>query len=277
MTRRHIALALLISIAASIGLMVVYATDAGPQLEGALLGVAFGGIGWALVAAAHHFLSHETSEERTTLASPPGEVEAVEEDLAGSSTSRRGLLVALGAGALGALAVALGFPVRSLGRRPGRRLFETAWQTGVRLVDGEGNPIHRDILPVGGAMTAFPEGSPHAADSIVILVRMATERLELPEARMEWAADGHIAYSKICTHAGCPVGLFDADNGLLICPCHQSSFVAARGAEPRFGPAARPLPQLPLGFDDEGVLIARGEMSHPVGPGFWGMPDGDET
>jgi ubiquinol-cytochrome c reductase iron-sulfur subunit len=277
MTSRRIAVALLVSIAASVGLMVVYATGGGPQLEGALLGLAFGGIGWALVAAAHHFLSTETSEKRTPLASPPADVQEVEGDITGTAASRRRLLMGLGAGSLAALAVALGFPVRSLGGRPGRRLFETAWRAGVRLVDGEGEPVHRDTLPVGAAMTAFPEGSPHAADSIVILVRMATDRLDLPEDRTDWAAEGHIAYSKICTHAGCPVGLFDADNGLLICPCHQSSFVAARGAEPRFGPAARPLPQLPLGFDDDGMLVARGDMSHPVGPGFWGLPGEDEA
>lgn len=278
MTRRKQATALMMSIGAAIGLAVTYLRGGSPQWEGALLGLALGGIGWALVVAAHDVLSTQTTEEREQLASSPEDLEAVAGDLEGSFT-RRGFLVAVFMGALGALAVAIGFPIRSLGRRPGRALHETAWGPGKRLVDTEGKTMAVDTLQPGSAVTVFPEGSPDAADSIVILVRVDPERIELPAGRADWAPEGHIAYSKICTHAGCPVGLFDTDTGYLVCPCHQSSFDALRGAEPLFGPAARPLAQLPLAVDDSGYLVATGEMSHPVGPGFFDLPQqmGDET
>ncbi|HYP22826.1 MAG TPA: Rieske (2Fe-2S) protein, partial [Actinomycetota bacterium] len=90
----------------------------------------------------------------------------------------------------------------------------------------------------------------------------------------EWAPEGCVGYSKICTHAGCPVGLYRAQAHELLCPCHQSTFDVLRGAVPTFGPADRPLPQLPRGVDDEGVLIALGDFPEPVGPGFWNLRDG---
>lgn len=266
-----IVVALVASVAASIGLVVTYASGGDPQWEGALLGVSLGGIGWALVATAHRLLDQEATEERSPLASSTEDHRAVGDDLA-APTSRRGLLVGLLATALGALAVALGLPVRSLGGGPGRQLYETPWRRGVRLVDEAGVPIDVGTLPIGGAITVFPESVEQVGDSIVILVRVEPESLELPPEREGWAPEGYLAYSKVCTHAGCPVGLFDNDSGLLICPCHQSSFVVRRGASPRFGPAARPLPQLPIEVDGEGHLVATDEMSDPVGPGFWGLP-----
>ncbi|MFP3914576.1 MAG: ubiquinol-cytochrome c reductase iron-sulfur subunit [Actinomycetota bacterium] len=272
--QRRIALALAASIAASAGLVVVYLSGGHPQWEGALLGFALGGIGWALVVAAHALLGGEgVSEERPPLASQPSEREAVAADLS-APTSRRSLLLGLLGGALATLGVALVFPIRSLGRRPGRVLHETAWRRGVRLVDSEGVPITVDSLPVGGAITAFPEGSPHAADSILMLVRMEETALSLPPERTGWAPEGYLAYSKICTHAGCPVGLFDSDTGLLVCPCHQSTFRAREGATPEFGPAARPLPQLPLEVDEDGSLVAAAGFPEPVGPGFWSWGEG---
>ena len=87
--------------------------------------------------------------------------------------------------------------------------------------------------------------------------------------RDDWTVADLIAYSKICTHAGCPVGLYQAQSGLLLCPCHQSTFEVADGAKPIFGPATRSLPQLPLGTDADGYLIATGDFSAPIGPGFW--------
>lgn len=275
MTRRKQATALMMSIGAAVGLIVTYLRGGQPQWEGALLGLALGGIGWALIVAAHDVLSTTTSEEREPLGSPPEDVEAVAADLEGSFT-RRSFLAAMFLGALGALAVAVGFPIRSLGQRPGRALHETAWEPGKRLVDNEGRAVTIDTMGPGSAMTVFPQGSEEAADSIVILLRVDPERLELPSGRESWAPEGHIAYSKICTHAGCPVGLFDTDTGYLICPCHQSSFDALRGAVPLFGPAARPLAQLPLAVDESGYLVSTGEMSHPVGPGFFDLPQEGE-
>ena len=276
MTGRRIAAALVTSGGASIALIVTYLRGGHPQLEGVLLGISLGGIGWALVVAGHHlFGGSDAVEQRAHLASSQQARREVTEDLA-APVERRGVLVGLFAAALGALAVVLGFPVRSLGGRPGRRLHETAWAAGVRLMNSAGEPITADALEPGSAMTVFPDGAGDAADSIVMLVRVDPGRLRLPGGRSAWAPGGYVAYSKVCTHAGCPVGLFDTDSGLLVCPCHQSSFDVLTGATPRFGPAARPLPQLPLRIEG-GLLVAAGEMSHPVGPGFWDLPDGERA
>lgn len=273
MTRRRIATALVVSIGASIGLTITYLSGGNPQWEGALLGVAFGGIGWALVVAAHDFFAGVGTEERTPLHSSEQERRDVASHVT-EPVTRRGLIVGLVATAIGALAVALGFPIRSLGSGPGRSLFTTSWQGGRRLVDEQGAPVREDTLETGTALTVFPEGDEDAGDSVVILVRVSPDRLQLPADRQGWAPLGYLAYSKICTHAGCPVGLFDTETGYLVCPCHQSSFDALHGAVPRFGPAARPLPQLPLAIDPSGYVVALGEMSDPVGPGFWDMPEG---
>jgi ubiquinol-cytochrome c reductase iron-sulfur subunit len=93
----------------------------------------------------------------------------------------------------------------------------------------------------------------------------------LPGERAAWAPEGCVGYSKICTHAGCPVGLYRSEAHQLLCPCHQSTFDVLRGAVPVFGPAARPLPQLPMEVDADGYLVARGDFHEPVGPSFWNV------
>jgi ubiquinol-cytochrome c reductase iron-sulfur subunit len=87
--------------------------------------------------------------------------------------------------------------------------------------------------------------------------------------RETWAPAGYVAYSKVCTHAGCPVGLYEQQLQLLVCPCHQSMFDVTNGAVPKFGPAPRPLPQLPLQITSDGYLVAQAGYDQPVGPGYW--------
>lgn len=273
MTQRRIVTALVLSIGASVGLMITYLTDGGPRLEGALLGFALAGIGWSLVVAAHDFLDERVSEEYPSFAGSDAEVG----ETVGQITrpiSKRKFIFGLLAAAFGALAVALGFPIRSLGRGDEEELFGTGWSKGQRVVDASGQPVRVDTLEYGSAITAFPEEHVLRADSVVMLLRIDPRRLTATRGRSDWTPEGYVAYSKICTHAGCPVGLFDDQTGNLTCPCHQSSFDALAGAEPLFGPAARPLPQLPLAIDGEGFLVADGEFSHPVGPGFSGLPGG---
>jgi ubiquinol-cytochrome c reductase iron-sulfur subunit len=118
-------------------------------------------------------------------------------------------------------------------------------------------------------LTVFPENDLGSADGQVVLVRVDPQLLRLPASRQGWAPDGLIAFSKVCTHAGCPVGLYQADSHRLLCPCHQSSFDVLDAAKPLSGPAAWPLPQLPLTVDEAGVLRAAGGLSEPVGPGWW--------
>ena len=207
------------------------------------------------------------------MASPETEVAAFTADFeAGESSLRsRRVLVATAGGACATLGVALLFPIRSLGPRPGSGLKRTPYRGGgVRVVREDGSPVRPRDLTVDGFITVWPEGHTDAADAPTLLIRYRDDQdFEPVSGRDGWTVDNIVAYSKLCTHTGCPVGLYQAQSGLLLCPCHQSTFDALDGAEVVFGPAARPLPQLPLGLDGEGYIIATGDFSDPVGPGFW--------
>ncbi|MGH9113741.1 MAG: ubiquinol-cytochrome c reductase iron-sulfur subunit, partial [Acidimicrobiales bacterium] len=184
---------------------------------------------------------------------------------------RRRVLVATAGGACAALGVALLFPIRSLGPRPGSGLKRTAFRGGGRrVVREDGSPVRPDDLPVDGLVTVWPDGHTDDADAPTLLIRVRPDQgFEPRDGREGWTVDGIVAYSKLCTHVGCPVGLYQTELGLLLCPCHQSTFDVLHGAKPVFGPAARSLPQLPLAVDEDGYLIATGDFSDPVGPGFW--------
>lgn len=186
-------------------------------------------------------------------------------------TRRRFLGLLLGAGAA-ILAIGTLFPVQSLGQLPGNTLFHTKWRKGSRLVTMEGQPVTRDALSSGGIIVAFPEGDTQSAESAVALFKVAPDSLELPAGRESWTPEGFIAYSIICTHAGCPATQYEDESQLLLCPCHDSAFDILRGAKPIYGPARRALPQLPLMIDDQGMLVAQSDFEEPVGPGFWNLP-----
>jgi ubiquinol-cytochrome c reductase iron-sulfur subunit len=270
---RFIGLAFAASMLASLGLLVAYVFEIGSaQLQGVLLAIALGGAGAGIVGWAVGFL-HEPAEieESHDLASEPGERKAALTALdLGEITRRRFLVRMLGAaGAL--LAAALAVPALSLGPMPGRALFETGWRKGVRLVDADGQPVRVDALVEQSVRTVFPEGDVGRPDSQTMLIRLRPSELHLDGERSGWAPEGNVAYSKVCTHAGCPVGLYRAEDRVLICPCHQSTFDVTRGAVPVFGPAARPLPQLPLEVDADGYLVAAGSFEAPVGPSFWNL------
>jgi ubiquinol-cytochrome c reductase iron-sulfur subunit len=276
---RSAGIAFAVATVAGIGLFVVYFAGGQNQLEGILFAVALGGLGVGLGLWANHLLdAREVVEERHELTSGPAGRQAFEAALAeevGPVLGRRSMLVKLLAGAGGALGLALLLPVLSLGPAPGNTLKVTPWARGKRVVDEEGEPVTLDSVPEDGFLTVFPEGNAGAADAQALLIHVRPGSLKLPADRLAAVPEGtHVAYSKICTHAGCPVGLYRAENQSLLCPCHQSQFDVADGAKPFFGPAARPLPQLPLGVDDEGVLIAQGDFYEPVGPAFWDMNRG---
>ena len=186
------------------------------------------------------------------------ELDELEADVerGGILTRRKLILRSLGLAA-GGLGVAALFPIRSLGPSPGRALLETPWRDGVRVVTDDGRPVLAADVPLEGLVTVFPEGHPGSADGQAVLVRVGPACFTPLPGREDWAPDGLVAYSKVCTHAGCPVGLYQADSHELLCPCHQSSFDVLDDAEPVFGPAAAPLPQLPLRIDGEGYLVAQ--------------------
>jgi ubiquinol-cytochrome c reductase iron-sulfur subunit len=274
---RRAATCFLIAAAAAIALAVVDWGGGQPQAEGVLLAVTFGGIGAAIVVWAKGTITpdeEEVVEERGEIASTEAEIEAFTEDLeeGAPAVGRRRLLLVSAGAAFTALGAALLFPIRSLGPKPGRDLKHTAYadRPRTRVVSEDGAPLRPEELPVDGVVTVWPEGHTDAADAPTLLIRTRPGRdVAVRDGREDWTVGGIVAYSKLCTHVGCPVGLYQAEEGLLLCPCHQSTFDVYDGARPVFGPAARSLPQLPLDVDDDGYLVATGDFSDPVGPGFW--------
>ena len=270
---RLVALLFALTMLSGLGLLVLYVLGGQPQLEGLLLFVCLGSLGAGIVIWAQQLMPVGLrEEERPPLGSDPASrrvVLDVAEDEAGFT--RRKMLVRMLLGAFAGLGAALVVPVLSLGPLPGRELFETPWRRGTRLVDAEGQPVRSDQLPIGTVQTVFPEGHPASADGQTLLIHVDPAQLRLQGDRASWAPQGFVAYSKVCTHAGCPVGLFRAGTNELICPCHQSTFDVLDGARPTFGPAARPLPQLPIQLQPDGTFIALGDFPEPVGPSFWNM------
>jgi ubiquinol-cytochrome c reductase iron-sulfur subunit len=263
-----------VAMVAAVALAVVYWNGGQPQAEGVLLALVTGGIGVGIILWAKHFMpTEEVFEERGLMPSSEEDREAfVRVFEAGESTLRsRRLLLTSAVGAVTAFGAALLFPIRSLGPRPGGGLKRTAYAPGgVRVVRDDGSPVRPGALPEDSVVTVWPEGHTDDADAPTLLIRTReSQDLEPRAGREGWTVEGIVAYSKLCTHVGCPVGLYQAESGLLLCPCHQSTFDVLDGARPVFGPAARSLPQLPLGVDDDGYLVAEGDFSGPVGPGFW--------
>ena len=269
---RGAALAFGLSALASIGLVATYVLGGDPQVEGILLAVALGGMGVGIVVWAIRLLDAPTIfEERHPLASSPDERAQAAGATNIVSITRRRFLVRMLAGSAAALTAALAIPVFSLGPRPGRALFETPWREGARVVTTDGSPIRPADLGFGTVRTVYPDHAIGSADAATLLIRVQPSELQLDEVPSQWTPEGCVGYSKICTHAGCPVGLYRAEDNALLCPCHQSTFDVLRGAVPTFGPAVRPLPQLPMGVDDEGFLVALGDFPEPVGPSFWNL------
>ncbi len=272
--RAHLAVvvALSLSILAGLSLAVVYWSGGQAQLEGVLLAVSLLGIGVGTVIWAKRFLPNEEAEEaRKPVGSTAEDVSdfSAEVDRGEEAIGSRRLLVGLISGGLGALGLAMVFPIRSLGPRPGRGLFRTGMSDGRRLVTAEHEPVRPDDIPLAGVLTVWPEGHEEEADSSTLLIRVEDASLFREPVVLPWTVGPVVAYSKLCTHTGCPVGLYEADEHLLLCPCHQSTFEVLAGARPVFGPATRALPQLPLGLDEQGFLVARGDFESPVSAGFW--------
>ncbi|MBW3603468.1 MAG: Rieske (2Fe-2S) protein [Actinobacteria bacterium] len=277
----RVALAFLVSMAASVGFIGAYQLDAGTQWLALSLSIALGSLGAGLAWWSRRLMPQESSEEaRPTLAPPPEEERETAETFEAGRRGirRRGLLGGLLAAAVGALGLGTVWPARSLGPPPSSGFRQTGWREGVHLIDETGRRIGIDTLDFGGVVTVFPEGRDPAADDQVVLMRIPLEDLDLPEGRANWTPDGYVAFSKVCTHAGCPVGLYQDVGYLLLCPCHQATFDVVQGAVPVFGPAPRELPQLPLRADRDGLLLAAGDFSGPVGPDRWRLgevKDGD--
>lgn len=234
-------------------------------------GVAFGagaiGLGLASVTLAKHLLPPADAIEERHAPGSPACIEC--EHHPEISPRRRRLLVAASMGVVAA--VTGGLVIRDTGAE--RSLRHTPWRRGDRLVTLDGRPIQVDDLAVGAMLTAWPAHAVGVADAQVVLLRLDPDRLaSRPRLPAASAAEGYVAYSKLCTHMGCPVGLFQQDPDVLVCPCHQAVFDVFDGARPVQGPARRPLPQLPLRIGGDGSVRAAGGFSDAVGPGWWERP-----
>ncbi len=244
------------------------------QWEAVFGGVGFFAFGFGLSAWGKYLLPQGPFvEERHDLKSTEPEIEAMAaaiEDRGKMVFRRRGFLgTILGAGGA-VMGVVITFPLlRSLGPPPKKTFDTTNWRSGSHVVDLDGKRIHRADLEVGGSLTVFPEGHEGSSVDQTMLIRADTKDIKTLPGRDSWGPKGYLAYSKMCTHAGCPVGLYQQVAQQLLCPCHQSLFDVLTGANPVFGPAPRPLPQLPLRIDSSGFLVAQAGYDQPVGPGFW--------
>lgn len=272
MNERAIAPAFFVAIVGSVGMMLTYGFDGSTPLQGLCLLAAFGGIGVAMILWAKHLmLNEEVEQERHSFASTVEEQELLEERITteAADVTRRKFLSRMGIAALGTLGLAAIFPLKSLGPNPGNTLFRTNWKRGVRLVTPLDKPVHVNDLPVGGIVTVFPEGMEHQDADATLVMKVPEDEVIPRKGRETWSVQGNIAYSKVCTHVGCPVGLYRDKTHELLCPCHQSTFNVLDGARAIFGPATRSLPQLPLDVDAEGYLVAQSDYREPIGPGFW--------
>ena len=267
-----IGVSFVVAMLAAVALGIVYALGGQPQAEGALLALALGGIGLGVIAWGKYLMANGPFvQQRGPLTSTREEREGFEESFerGREEIGRRRVLGGLLAGALAALGGALVFPIRSLGPSPGDSLSHTRWSPGARLVDGSGRPVNVSDVAVGGLVTVFPDGYVDDANAQTVLIHVDDQPVVTRPGREDWSPSGYLAFSKVCTHAGCPVGLYQQKTNQLLCPCHQSLFDVSKGAKPVFGPAPRSLPQLPLAVDTEGNLIAQRDYAEPVGPSFW--------
>lgn len=243
-----------------------------------LLGIGIGAIHWAKTLMP----DHEVAEDRHLLASPEDKRAAAIEiiNLANkeSGFTRRKLIRRTLYGALALFPLPGLIIFGDLGPNPGNSLRHTIWKKGTRLArDPYGTPIKASDVTIGSVYHVVPEGlvpgTEHyleeKAKAAVLLVRVEPDKLIETEERKSWSYQGIVAYSKICTHVGCPVALYEQHTHHLLCPCHQSTFDLVDGCKVVFGPAARPLPQLPIYVDEEGYLRAQSDFTEPVGPSFW--------
>jgi ubiquinol-cytochrome c reductase iron-sulfur subunit len=242
----------------------------------AMLGIGVGIVHWAKTLMPDHEVTESRHEIRPEKDRQDAE-KIVNDILEESGIKRRPLIrnTLLGAAILAPLpAIAI---FRDLGPLPGNTLKNTMWETGTRLTrDPSGTPIRASDVTVGSAFHVIPEGLNEVenkleekAKAVVLLMRLDPEELNPSPGRENWGYDGIVAYSKICTHVGCPVALYEQQTHHLLCPCHQSTFDLEQECKVIFGPAARPLPQLPIEVDDEGYLVASSDFQEPVGPSFW--------
>lgn len=254
----------------------------GVTLGLSLLGIGLGAVHWAKTLMSDEEVVEERHPQRSSEEDREGFVAILEEGAESSQIQRRPLIKYTLGGALGLFAIPLGLQlVGSLGPLPGNDLSTSLWDSRIngrkrRLVrDPEGTAIRLSDVTMGSVFHVLPEGIDETEQPLNEKVKASVLLVRLDEAKIKsarqrsWGIDGVVAYSKICTHVGCPVGLYEQQTHHLLCPCHQSTFDMTDDCKVIFGPAKRPLPQLKISVDGAGYLVADQGFAEPVGPSFW--------
>ncbi|MER6265793.1 cytochrome bc1 complex Rieske iron-sulfur subunit [Streptomyces sp. 900105755] len=249
---------------------------------GLTLGAALFCIGAGAVHWARTLMSDvEVADERHAISAPP-EVKAkvladFKQGAKESAIGRRKLIRTTMFGALTLVPLSGVVLLRDLGPLPGTSLRHTAWSKGKLLVNMNTNePLRPSDVAVGSLTFAKPEGVEESqedfqnvmAKAALMIIRLQPDNIK-DKRELEWSHEGIVAFSKICTHVGCPISLYEQQTHHVLCPCHQSTFDLSDGARVIFGPAGHALPQLRIGVSEEGYLQALGDFDEPVGPAFW--------
>jgi len=249
----------------------------GLGLAFSLLFIGFGAVQWARRVMPDEEVIAERHEFRSEDADRKDFVDTVKERAGTVGLGRRSLIKRSLGLALGLVGLTPLVMLRDLGPLPRKQLETTSWTAGTRLVTDPGDrPLRPEDLEVGSVAQVLPalaHGEERTLENIgkdaVLLIRLRPEEFQLDAKRLSWTHDGIIAFSKICSHMGCAVALYEQQTKHLLCPCHQSTFDVTRAAKVIFGPAARPLPQLAITVDAEGYLVAQQGFTEPIGPSFW--------
>lgn len=247
----------------------------------AMFGIGAAAVHWAKTLMSDHERVEARHPQRSDAETREAALAALKDGAEDSGIGRRGVLkgAVVSAVALAPLTVAVPLIGEVGGDWDVNKFRRTLWERGKRLArDPSGEPIRAADVTIGSVFHVIPEnlredGGSHwieeKAKAVVLMVRMDPRDLTESPERAGWSYDGIVAYSKICTHVGCPVALYEQQTHHLLCPCHQSTFDMSDGAKVVFGPASRPLPQLPITVDDEGYLIAQDDFDEPIGPSYW--------
>lgn len=249
---------------------------------GTTLGVALFCIGAGAVHWARTLMSDvEVADERHPIAAEPEVRAKVMADFAAgaeeSGFGRRKLIRTTMFGALALVPLSGVVLLRDLGPLPEKKLRSTLWAKGKQLINMNTNePLRPEDIVVGSLTFAMPEGleedshdfQKEIAKAALMIVRIQPDDIK-DKRELEWSHEGIVAYSKICTHVGCPISLYEQQTHHVLCPCHQSTFDLSDGARVIFGPAGHALPQLRIAVNAEGNLEALGDFEEPVGPSFW--------
>jgi ubiquinol-cytochrome c reductase iron-sulfur subunit len=249
---------------------------------GLTLGIALFSIGAGAVHWARTLMSdEEVADERHPIEASPEVRAKVHADFKQgakeSAIGRRKLIRNTMLGALTLVPLSGIVLLRDLGPLPGTKLRHTMWKKGLQLVNMNTNePLRPSDVAVGSLTFAKPEGleehdhdfQTEIAKAALMIVRIQPDNIK-DKRELEWSHEGIVAYSKICTHVGCPISLYEQQTHHVLCPCHQSTFDLSDGARVIFGPAGHALPQLKIGVNEQGYLEAHGDFEEPVGPAFW--------